>query len=166
MTRALECPQGYITPQQLKKVLRKKADYQSPNTSVVVLEYPTFEGLIPPFDLFNECCMIAKAQGIHVHVDGARVHNALAEVKMDIAEVFKNVDSLTFCLSKGLCSPMGSMVVGDKDFIARLKVNRKMLGGVVRKPGVVAGAGLLAMKTIRLELGKDNEMARVLAKRM
>lgn len=61
---------------------------------------------------------------------------------------------------------MGSMVVGNKDFISRLKVNRKMLGGVVRKPGVVAGPGLLAMKTIRLQLGKDNAMARLLASQM
>lgn len=61
---------------------------------------------------------------------------------------------------------MGSMVVGDKDFIAKLKINRKMLGGVVRKPGVLAGPGLLAMKTIRLQLGKDNAMARLLASKM
>jgi threonine aldolase len=85
-----------------------------------------------------------------VHVDGARVHNALAEVKASPAEIFKYVDSLTFCLSKGLCSPMGSLVVGDKDFIKQLKMNRKMLGGVVAKPGVFAGPALVAMKTIRL----------------
>jgi threonine aldolase len=68
---------------------------------------------------------------------------------MDPAELFKNVSSLTFCLSKGLCAPVGSMVVGNKDFITRLKINRKMLGGVIRKPGVLAGPALLAMKTTR-----------------
>jgi threonine aldolase len=114
MTRALDCPEGLITPDHLRKVFRKNPDSQSPHTKVLILEYPTFEGLIPPLDLFNECCLMAKARGIHVHVDGARVHNALAEVSVDPAEVFKNVSSLTFCLSKGLCSPMGSMVVGDR----------------------------------------------------
>ena len=71
-------------------------------------------------------------------------------MKESPAEIFKNVDSLTFCLSKGLCAPMGSLVVGDRYFIKQLKINRKMLGGVVAKPGVLAGPALVAMNTIRL----------------
>lgn len=101
-----------------------------------------------------------------MHVDGARVFNGIAALKIDPAELVKNVSSLTFCLSKGLCSPMGSVVVGDKEFISRFKQNRKMLGGVVRKPGVVAGPGLVAMKTMPQQIGKDNEIATLLSKKL
>lgn len=101
-----------------------------------------------------------------MHIDGARTFHGLATLKADPAEIFKNVDSLTFCLSKGLCAPLGSLVVGDKKFIARLKANRKMLGGVIRKPGVVAGPALHAMKTMPQQLFKDNEMAKLLSEEM
>lgn len=101
-----------------------------------------------------------------MHVDGARTFHGLAALNADPAEIFKNVDSLTFCLSKGLCAPLGSLVVGDKKFIARLKANRKMLGGVIRKPGIVAGPALVAMKTMPQQLAKDNEMAILLSEQM
>lgn len=114
LTRTLDCPEGYITPEQLRKSIRKSKDSQSPKITVVALEFPTFEGLIPPIDKFEECCLIAKAEGIHVHVDGARVFYGIAALKADPAEIFKNVSSLTFCLSKGLCAPIGSLVVGDR----------------------------------------------------
>ena len=66
------------------------------------------------------------------------------------------MSSLTFCLSKGLCGPLGSIVVGDKEFISRLKINRKMLGGVLRQPGVVVGAGLIALTKMRWPIAKDH----------
>ena len=68
----------------------------------------------------------------------------------------KNCSSITICLSKGLLAPLGSVIVGTKEFIERFKVNQKMLGGLMRKPGVYAGAALIALKKMRLELWKDN----------
>ena len=86
---------------------------------------------------------------MHVHVDAARVFNGLAEVSQTAAELFKHCSSLMFCFSKGLCAPVGSMVVGSSEFITALKRNRKMMGGVLRKPGVVAGAALVAIRSGR-----------------
>lgn len=78
----------------------------------------------------------------------------------------KYCSSLTICLSKGLLAPVGSVIVGTKQFITRFKKNQKLLGGVFRKPGVVAGAALIALKKMRFQLWKDNEMARTLANKL
>ena len=78
----------------------------------------------------------------------------------------KYCHSLTICLSKGLLAPIGSIVLGSKEFMSRFKDNRKLLGGVLRKPGVVAGAALIGLKKMRFELWKDNEIARTLAQRL
>lgn len=75
---------------------------------------------------------------MHIHMDGARIFNACAELKIDPKELVKECDSVMFCLSKGLCTPIGSMVVGSAEFIAKFNKNRKMLGGVLRKPGILA----------------------------
>lgn len=71
-----------------------------------------------------------------------------------------------FCLSKGLCAPVGSIVVGDMDFIARLKINSQIMGGSIRKAGVFAGAGLIGLKKMRFELWKDNEITRSLSQKL
>ena len=98
---------------------------------------------------------------MHVHVDAARFFNGLAEVPQEAPEIVKNCSSLMFCFSKGLCAPVGSMVVGSSKFITAFKRNRKMMGGVLRKPGVVAGAALIALKSRGDVLATDNKIARV-----
>jgi threonine aldolase len=103
---------------------------------------------------------------MHVHLDGARIFNACAELKIDPKELVKNCDSVMFCLSKGLCTPIGSIVAGSREFIAKFNKNRKMLGGILRKPGIVAEMGIYALNTIRHELGEDNEAARKLGGRL
>jgi len=105
--------------------------------------------LIPPLEKLHDCAKLAKKKGMHVHVDGARIFSGIAELKVDPSEVLKECSSATFCLSKGLCAPVGSIIVGDSDFIARVKINRKIMGGHMRKAGVVANTGLIALKKMR-----------------
>ena len=151
LTKTISNPFGYITPEELKKHIRKKKDHQAPKNGILCLEYPTFEGIIPPISEFHECGKIAKEAGMHVHVDAARIFTGLAESKVDPKEIMKYADTMAICLSKGLLAPLGSVVLGkSKEVMTRFKANRKMMGGVLRKPGVVAGAALISLKKMRL----------------
>lgn len=78
MTKTISIPFGYLTPEEFKKYIRKKKDSQSPKTCVLLLEYPTLDGIIPTIESIHECGKLAEAEGIHVHIDGARVFSALA----------------------------------------------------------------------------------------
>lgn len=140
-----------------------------PGTTVLVMEYPSFEGIVPPFQTFQECWKAAQASNIHVHVDGARLFLGLAESGIEPKELMKYCSSLTFCLTKCLLAPIGSIVVGSKDFIHRFKLNRKMLGGELRKPGLMAGTGLIALKKVRIQegfVGREHKMAQLLGERL
>lgn len=119
-------------------------------TGVVVMEYPTYEGSIPPLEEFKECFRIAQKAGAHVHVDGARLFTALSQSKIPPADLIKCCSSLTFCLTKCLLAPIGSIVVGDRNFINAFKMNRRMLGGELRKPGLLASTGLRALEGMRM----------------
>jgi threonine aldolase len=108
-------------------------------------------------------CELAREHGLRVHLDGARVFNAAAALDVDVAELTGPVDSITFCLSKGLCAPVGSVLCGGKDFIDRALRMRKQLGGGMRQVGVLAAAGIVALEQIRPRLAEDHQRARTLA---
>src|SRR6266850_2428209 len=110
-----------------------------------------------------EICDRAHEQGIHVHLDGARVFNAATYLREKVADMTKKFDSVQFCLSKGLGAPVGSMIVGTRDFIERCRPIRKMLGGGMRQVGVLAGAGLVALEEGPKLLPADHENAQILA---
>ncbi len=105
----------------------------------------------------------AKHNGLKFHVDGARIFNAAAACGVSVAELTAGADSVTFCLSKGLCAPAGSVLVGSKAFIAEARRTRKMLGGGLRQVGILAAAGLIALHEMRLRLHEDHANAAVLA---
>ncbi|MGA9401139.1 threonine aldolase family protein, partial [Haladaptatus sp.] len=100
--------------------------------------------------------------GIPVHLDGARVGNAAVALDVSPARIVENVDSVMFCLSKGLGAPVGSMLAGDEEFIAHARRVRKLLGGGMRQVGIVGGPGLLALGNVS-RLADDHENARLLA---
>ena len=114
----------------------------------------------------NEICDRAHEQGIHVHLDGARVFNAATYLNEDVADMTRSFDSVQFCLSKGLGAPVGSMIVGTRDFIERCRSIRKMLGGGMRQAGVLAAAGLVALEHGPERLQEDHDNAQVLARRL
>jgi threonine aldolase len=106
---------------------------------------------------------LAHRHGIAVHLDGARIFNAAAALAVPAKELAANVDSVTFCLSKGLCAPVGSVLCGSAQFIHRAHRARKMLGGGMRQAGVLAAAGIVALETMVPRLSEDHRRARDLA---
>ena len=106
---------------------------------------------------------LARRHGLKVHVDGARIFNAAAALDVDVRELVKDADSVSFCLSKGLCAPVGAMVCGDADFIAEARRARKVLGGGMRQAGVIAAAGIVALEQMTERLTEDHARAKRLA---
>jgi threonine aldolase len=106
---------------------------------------------------------VAHRHGIPVHLDGARIFNAAVALGVPVTELTKDVDSVSFCLSKGLSAPVGSLVCGSAGFVARARKMRKMVGGGMRQAGVIAAAGIVALETMVDRLAEDHENARLLA---
>src|SRR5260370_37050437 len=116
-----------------------------------------------PQDQADEICDGAHQLGLPVHLDGARIFNAAAALGKPVAEITRKFDSVMFCLSKGLCAPVGSMILGSKEFIDKARVYRKALGGGMRQAGVLAAAGLVALEKLPARLQEDHENARLIA---
>ena len=105
----------------------------------------------------------ARRNGLILHIDGARIFNAAAAYAVDVKELVADADSATFCLSKGLCAPVGSVLVGNDEFIRRARRARKALGGSLRQAGVLASAGLIALHEMTDRLIEDHRNAQLLA---
>lgn len=106
---------------------------------------------------------LAHQHGLKLHIDGARLFNAVAAVGEDVARLVQAADSLTFCLSKGLCAPVGSVVVSSADFIYQARRARKALGGAMRQAGIIAAAGIVALEEMTERLHEDHDNACKLA---
>ncbi len=106
---------------------------------------------------------LAHAHGLKVHIDGARVFNAAVALGISPSTLVRSVDSVMFCLSKGLSAPVGSMVVGSKEFIKRAHRHRKLLGGGMRQAGIIAAAGIVALEQMVDRLAEDHEHCKQLA---
>ena len=106
---------------------------------------------------------IARKYKLSLHLDGARIFNAGVALNVNVKELTRNVDSLIFCLSKGLSAPIGSIVCGSREFIAEARRTRKILGGGMRQTGIIAGAGIVALKKMQERLKEDHKNARHLA---
>jgi len=120
-------------------------------------------GVVLTRDYMIEAARIAHDAGLAVHLDGARIFNAAVDQGKPVSEMVDMVDSLTFCLSKGLCAPVGSVICGTKDFIAKVHRVRKQLGGGMRQAGVLAAAGIVALEEMVDRLSEDHQHARLLA---
>ena len=118
----------YLRPEQLLPAIRPD-DIHMPHTGLVEMENPTAMGRVVPLDIMRQNYELAHQYGLPVHLDGARLFNAATALGCDVKEITQYCDSVMFCLSKGLCAPVGSIVAGSKEFIDRARKNRKMLGG-------------------------------------
>jgi threonine aldolase len=106
---------------------------------------------------------LAHSHGLKIHLDGARIFNAAVAQDVSAKDLAEHVDSVTFCLSKGLCAPVGSLLCGEREFIKKAHRARKMLGGGMRQAGVLAAAGIVALQKMVGRLAEDHERARRLA---
>ncbi|MGB7952303.1 MAG: GntG family PLP-dependent aldolase [Candidatus Binatia bacterium] len=164
LPRLVAGTEGILTWERIVPAIREKVYYR-PQTSLISLEnsHNMAGGTVYPTEIAEEICDRAHEAGIAVHLDGARIFNAAVYLKQDVAAMTKKFDSVQFCLSKGLGAPVGSMIIGSKDFVERCRVIRKMLGGGMRQAGVIAAAGLVALEEGPKELSADHDNAQILA---
>jgi threonine aldolase len=140
-------------------------DPHEPITRLVCLEntHNRCGGTVQTPDYTRLLSDFAHSRGLKVHLDGARIFNAAAAFGVPVKKLTEPVDSVTFCLSKGLCAPVGSVLCGETEFINRAQRARKMLGGGMRQAGILAAAGIIALKKMVSRLGDDHRRARDLA---
>jgi len=136
-----------------------------PRTGVVCLEntHNRCGGAVLDLGYMRQVREVAHAHNVPVHLDGARIFNAAAFLGVPAAAIAAEVDSVQFCLSKGLAAPVGSLVAGTEEFIQRVRTQRKVLGGAMRQSGVIAAPGLVALETMVDRLPEDHRRARRLA---
>lgn len=154
---------GIPNLQDIREALRDE-NLHYPKTTLICLEntHNRAGGTIASPEIIEEICQLAHQRNIAVHLDGARIFNAAVALNIDPATLTKNVDSVMFCLSKGLSAPVGSILAGSKEFIQRARKNRKMLGGGMRQAGILAAAGIIALENMVERLGEDHKNARIL----
>jgi threonine aldolase len=164
LPRVVAAQDGILSWESIAPAIRAKVYYR-PQTALIALEntHNMAGGTVYPTDVVEEICDKAHAQGISVHLDGARIFNAAAYLKADVADITRKFDSIQFCVSKGLGAPIGSLIVGSREFIERCRPLRKMLGGGMRQAGVLAAAALVALEQGPSRLWVDHENARLLA---
>ncbi len=162
--RLVKGKMGVMTPVDIEAALRPP-NIHFPPTSLVCIEntHNRAGGAIWTPSQTKLVYDFAKGRGLNVHLDGARIFNAAVAQNLDPREFTRNVDTLMFCLSKGLSAPIGSLVCGSQDFIDRARRCRKMLGGGMRQAGVIAAAGIIAVEKMVDRLRDDHENAKILA---
>ena len=168
MRPIIETPEGEMPIEAVVDAIQDAGDPHCPITSLVVVENCHAHTMSRPITpAYVARLRAALPPGLPIHVDGARLFNAAVALGVPVADLVRDADSATFCLSKGLSAPVGSVVVGSADFIWRAKRARKLLGGGLRQAGVLAAAGLIALQdgadgTVT-RLAEDHRRARVLA---
>ena len=154
---------GIPRPDDVRRAIRAK-DVHAGVTTLLCLEntHADHGGIPVPAEQVAAVAAVAHAHGLRVHVDGARLFNAAVALGVPARALVESVDSVTFCLSKGLGAPVGSVLCGSAAFIERARQTRKMLGGGMRQAGWIAAAGLIALEQHVERLAEDHEHARLL----
>ena len=160
----LDGPRGLINAQQVATHINNPEDVHRPVTTLVEIENTMNKGggTCYQYDEVVAISRVCKAHGLKLHLDGARLFNALAETGENPSDYGKLADSVSICLSKGLGAPVGSLLIGNKDFIKRARRVRKSLGGGMRQAGYLAAAGIYALDHNPDQLKTDNARARYL----
>ncbi len=163
--RPMSAPRGILDPRDVQARIRGD-DIHEPPSSLVCMENAHSSGAVVPLKSMAGIKELAKQAGLPVHLDGARIFNAAAALGVEAREIAACADSVMFCLSKGLCAPVGSMLAGPADFIEAARRKRKIMGGGMRQAGILAAAGIIAIETMSRRLADDHELARRLARRI
>ena len=156
---------GVMSPRQVAEAVRPRDDPHQPITAAVTFEntHNRHGGVAWPLEALRAASDAAHAQGLRVHLDGARIFNAAVALGVPAADLAAGADTVTFCLSKGLACPVGSIFCGSEEDVEEAKRWRKRLGGGMRQVGVLAAAGLIALDQMVDRLAEDHANARTLA---
>jgi threonine aldolase len=161
--RLIQGNRGRITKEQIEKWINPEHDVHFPLTQLISIEDTANRGggAIYDFEEIKKISAFAKSKKIPLHLDGARLMNALVETNIDPKEYASQFDSISLCLSKGLGAPVGSLLIGSKTFIKKAHRVRKVLGGGMRQAGIIAAGGLYALKNNveRLKIDHTNAQA-------
>jgi len=162
--RLIEGNRGRIDGQDVISNINNAADVHLPLSTLVCLEDTSNKGggAVYDFQVIKELAKACKEHKLALHLDGARVFNALAVTGLSPSEYGKEFDSISICLSKGLGAPIGSMVIGSKEFIKKAHRSRKAFGGGMRQAGIIAAAGIYALQNNIDRLKEDHQRARLL----
>jgi threonine aldolase len=148
--------------------LVRRGESSAPRTALVCLEntHNFCNGSAIPASYTSEFAALARESGAKVHIDGARIFNAAIALETTAKELTREADSVSFCLSKGLSAPVGSLICGSAEFIDKARRNRRMVGGTMRQAGVIAAAGIVALEEMVDRLADDHANARYLAQEL
>lgn len=157
-------PDGSLRLDEIRAAIRGEDDHE-PVSRLLILEntHNRCGGVVLTAEYTRAAGELVHARGLKLHLDGARIFNAAAALQVPAVELAKPADSVTFCLSKSLCAPVGSVLCGSAEFIARARKIRKQLGGGMRQAGILAAAGIVALETMVDRLAEDHARARRLA---
>ncbi|HWR05440.1 low-specificity L-threonine aldolase [Sporomusa sp.] len=155
---------GILTSALISAAIRPQ-DIHQPATSLICLEntHNRAGGVSYPIDVLDSIYTLSRNNNIQIHTDGARIFNAAIRNKVSIDKLTCYTDSVMFCLSKGLCAPVGSLLAGTQEFIDKCRRYRKMLGGGMRQAGIIAAAGIVALSSMVERLTEDHDNAGMLA---
>ena len=158
-------PDGTIALKDLENALRNPEDVHEPISRLVILENTqnACGGVPLSFEYTESVAAFARKHGLLLHLDGARIFNAAVALGLPASRLAEPADSITFCLSKSLCAPVGSVLCGDAAFISKARRLRKMLGGGMRQAGIIAAAGIVALDEMVDRLAEDHRRAALLA---
>ena len=148
------------------KIRKDPSDFHYPPTGLICMETVHSNGRVIPLENMAAVREVADRYGLPIHLDGARLFNAADYLGVKAPDITKYVDSVMFCLAKGLCAPIGSMLAGTKDFVDLARRRRKIMGGGMRQTGILAAAGLIALRDMTKRLGEDREHAVLLANKL
>jgi len=164
LARPLKGKLGVLDAADVENAIRPKSLHYPETTLICIENTHNLAGgtCISPAQI-KAISDVAKAHQIKLYMDGARIFNAAVALQVDVKALTRHVDSLMFCLSKGLSCPVGSVVVGSRDFIERARKVRQMLGGGMRQAGIIAAPGIIALEKMVDRLRDDHENARILA---
>ena len=161
--RCVPDPDGRMDPEAVRLRIRSGEDIHEPRTGLVCVENAHSCGTAIPLSHMRALRAVASERGVPVHLDGARLFNAAVALGVPASDLAAEADSVMFCLSKGLCAPVGSILAGTAAFVAAARRKRKILGGGWRQAGILAAAGRIALSEMSLRLAEDHASARRLA---
>ena len=163
--RTLHFDGGIPQPALIESAVRGQ-DIHFPETALICVENALSNGRVVSVEIMKQIYEIGQKRGIPVHLDGARIFNAAVSLGVDVQELTQYADSVSCCLSKGLCAPIGTVLAGSQAFIDRARKNRKLLGGGMRQAGVIAAPALIALTQMPARLKEDHDNAKYMAEKL